>query len=168
MADLTDETLMAYADGQLDPVRRATVEAAVRQDPQARERLKIFVATGEPLAKFFDPQLKAPVPDHLVSLVLNDKKPRNLWDRLLSFSKPRQAFERPRLGTPHRTTVFALGAVKLVAIGALILYLRQASNDPPELVALEKGQIYAQGALAEALETVPSGKKVLSAAKIPL
>jgi anti-sigma factor RsiW len=36
---IPDETLMAYADGELDPAARAAVESAMREDPQLEKRV---------------------------------------------------------------------------------------------------------------------------------
>ena len=40
VAEISDELLMAYADGALDPADRATVEAALQQHPQYREKVE--------------------------------------------------------------------------------------------------------------------------------
>jgi anti-sigma factor RsiW len=65
-----DETLMAYADGEFNPLARASVEAAVSRDVKCRYRLHIFVATGQRLSLFFHQPLTETTPPWLVSMIL--------------------------------------------------------------------------------------------------
>ena len=60
---LSDEMLMAYADGQLDAGDRARVKKLVAQDPALAARLEIFQATGHGLASVFDEHMNAPLPE---------------------------------------------------------------------------------------------------------
>ena len=53
MAEISDELLMAYADGALDPSVRAIVEAALREDPRYREKVEKFRATRDPVRAAF-------------------------------------------------------------------------------------------------------------------
>ena len=62
---LSDEMLMAYADGQLDAGDRARVKKLVAQDPALAARLEVFQATGHGLASVFDEHMNAPLPDSL-------------------------------------------------------------------------------------------------------
>ena len=71
MANLSDETLMAFADGELAPGERARVEAALVADATGRARLEIFIVTGRSLADQFRKPLIEPVPRRLVDLVLD-------------------------------------------------------------------------------------------------
>ena len=45
MAGLSDETLMAYADGMLDPADRAALEATIQQCPEYQQKIAKFRAT---------------------------------------------------------------------------------------------------------------------------
>ena len=45
-AALTDETLMAFADGELQGDERQRVEEALEQDASLRARLQVFERTG--------------------------------------------------------------------------------------------------------------------------
>ncbi len=75
MAKLTDEMLMAYADGQLNALARAKVEAVLPGDQDARRRLGVFRATGAPLAQLYAGPMAEPVPAHLKDFVLNYRAP---------------------------------------------------------------------------------------------
>lgn len=67
--ELDDETLMAYADGELAPEQAAAVEARLAHDPAAQRALEIFVATGGWVRHAFDGALHERVPDHLVTAI---------------------------------------------------------------------------------------------------
>src|SRR5690554_6099075 len=65
LTHFTDETLMAYADGRLDPETAASVEAAARTDTTLQARIATFRATGDALSSLADARRAAPVPDAL-------------------------------------------------------------------------------------------------------
>jgi hypothetical protein len=160
VADLTDEILMAYADGELDGAMRAEVEAALAGDPELRERLNIFLATGAPLAKLFDARLNEPVPAHLVHLIRSHKSSCGAPGNRMGIAEVFETVLASLWGGPRWTTMMAWSIpILLVAIG-LVWSWRDRGGDASELVALRKGQIFAQGPLARALETAPSGTKV--------
>ena len=71
MARLTDETLMAYADGALNALARAKVEAVLQIDMEARRRLEAFRATGHRLSTLYGKPMAEPVPAYLRDFVLN-------------------------------------------------------------------------------------------------
>jgi hypothetical protein len=71
VVQLTDEMLMAYADGALKAPTRAKVEAVLQIDPEARRRLKAFRATGHQLSKLYGKPMAEPVPASLRDFVLN-------------------------------------------------------------------------------------------------
>jgi anti-sigma factor RsiW len=66
---LADETLMAYADGELEPASRLEVEAAMAADPDVARRVEQHRAFRKKLRATFDPVLLETVPDSLVSAI---------------------------------------------------------------------------------------------------
>lgn len=54
-AEVDDDLLMAYADGELDGAATARVEQALEADPSLAERLGVFVSTRSALKAAFDP-----------------------------------------------------------------------------------------------------------------
>ncbi len=68
MADLSEELLIAYADGELDGKTAAEVEAALEQDPVAREIVKQFQEVGALAAEAFDRPMREEVPAQLRKL----------------------------------------------------------------------------------------------------
>ena len=60
-----DETLMAYADGELDERRRAEISAAIEQDPELARRVEKHRALRAEVAGAFAPLINQPVPERL-------------------------------------------------------------------------------------------------------
>ena len=62
----SDETLMAYVDGELDAEARAAVDAAIATDPVVAQRVARQRALRTALRSAFDGVLAEPVPQSLV------------------------------------------------------------------------------------------------------
>lgn len=69
MAELSDETLMAYADDVLEKAERAQVKAILEQHPELMERVRQFERTGRIVGQAFDDVLNEPVPAALLEQV---------------------------------------------------------------------------------------------------
>lgn len=162
MALLTDETLMAYADGELDTAAKARVETILTHDVESRDRLKIFAATGAPLAALYSVPMEQPVPPHLVALVLNgregQKSPR-IRGAAIRTPKLKDTV-RALFGWPAWPAAVAACAAILMLGTSAGWYLHRASNALEGLVSIEHGQLFAEGPLKTALETSLSGAKV--------
>jgi len=61
-----DETLMAYADGEVDAATRAVIEAAMRDDPEIRRRIDEHRALRAAMQGAFSDVLDEPVPQRLI------------------------------------------------------------------------------------------------------
>ncbi len=66
---ISDEILMAYADGELLEAEATAVRAMAMQDPAIAGRIAMFDASRVVLSAAFDPILEAPVPQRLVNAV---------------------------------------------------------------------------------------------------
>ena len=64
---ITDDTLMAYADGELDTASRTQVDEAIARDPALAERLRQHQAMRTRVKRAFDSELDEPVPERLRS-----------------------------------------------------------------------------------------------------
>ncbi len=69
MVFVSDETLMAYADGELAADDRRQLEAMLAVDQELRARLAPFTATGANLASVFARPMREPVPARLIMAV---------------------------------------------------------------------------------------------------
>ena len=66
---LSDEDLVAFADDQLDDVRRATIAAALDNDPEAAAKVAQLRATALLARQAFDEPIREPVPDRLLAAI---------------------------------------------------------------------------------------------------
>jgi anti-sigma factor RsiW len=63
----SDETLIAYLDGELEPSARAEIEAWLEEDANIRERVSGLTESARLLRAAFDPVLHEPVPERLLA-----------------------------------------------------------------------------------------------------
>ncbi|MFN3434966.1 MAG: anti-sigma factor family protein [Sphingomonas sp.] len=66
---IDDATLMAYADGELDPLAAKRVEREMTQDPALARRVADHRALRERVGRAFAPIADEPVPDRLAALL---------------------------------------------------------------------------------------------------
>ncbi len=69
----SDEMLMAYADGELDLVARAEIEAAMSRDPKIAEAVERHRRMSALVRSAYDAVLAEPVPDRLANLVTRSR-----------------------------------------------------------------------------------------------
>jgi anti-sigma factor RsiW len=158
VADLSDEVLMAYADGQLSPAERVSVEASIREHPHYQRKVEQFRATREPIRQAFDAELDG---SRLAALAARIRQ--------APASSPRG---RAGLGiVPARSqassvasfaswpTALAASLALLVGGGLGWLMHRPAEREQTTLADLMtfRDGLRADGALAELLETASSG-----------
>ena len=163
---IPDETLMAYADGELEPAQRAEVEVALAADPTLAARVEAHRALRKKLNAAFDPILMETVPNTLVASVHTSpaSTPGAMPERGATVTDLRRvraaraaeakgaAASARRAEMPRRAwTWFEWGAMAAsVAAGAVIAHLALKS---PEVhrIGTEGGQLVAQADLARAL-----------------
>jgi hypothetical protein len=160
---LSDEVLMAYADGQLDAIERARLKKLIAEDPEANARLKVFQATGQNLASMFDEHMNSPLPEKLSRLALYAQPlPVRKSSRLGQFADALRNFTRP--AHPFGLAA-ASAAILITGIGAGWL-LRggggESGSPMSDLVQVESdGRTVARGPLSQALDNSPSGRETL-------
>lgn len=154
---LSDEMLMAFADGELAPEEQEEVEAALVGDESLAERLAVFMETRKELQAVMKPLIDEPVPSALqVKLAAAISIAR---DTHSGTSKPTEAVirfqPRPLRTHPSKGSVFtspwgmALAASLVgivVGLGGFQLGQSTAVVSGPTSLALNK-----------ALDTLPSG-----------
>ena len=78
---IDDRDLLAYADGQLAPERRAEIEAAIANSADVAGRVKAMRASALPYAAAFESQILPPVPrelsDRIAALASADSRRRH-------------------------------------------------------------------------------------------
>jgi anti-sigma factor RsiW len=144
-----DETLMAYADGELDETQRAQITAAMAQDPELARRVQRQRALRAEVAGAFASVIDQPLPERLVVAARGDGAES-------AHRPPRRAevVQFPgRTATPVANPwggrQWAAMAASLV-LGVLISW--QLFTPPEPLMTASHGALVARGALAGALE----------------
>jgi hypothetical protein len=168
MSDVSDEMLMAYADGELSAAERRQVEACLARDPAASRRLEIFAGTQGLLREAFGGAAYEPIPDRLLDTVLGPEL--GVVPAAVAAPSRRGAVERPSLLSQIRSFLLPLTPAHAVgAAAALVLAfgidgatrqmgLRGPSTEP--LVVASGGKLFAQGPLQQVLDGTPSGTAV--------
>ncbi len=161
---LSDETLVAYADGQLDAAERARVKKLIAQDPVANARFEIFQATGQDLASVFDEHMNSPLPGKLsrFALYAQPLPVKTGRSTLGQFADTLRNLVQPA----HPFGLAAASVTMLIAgIGVgWLLHGGAGENGSPmsELVQVQSdGHTVARGPLSVALNSLPSGRETL-------
>lgn len=142
---LSDETLMAYVDGELDEERRAAVAQAVATDPEVARRVAQQRLLRASLQAAFAGVLDEPVPEHLVRAA--HTAPAGAHSGTVVDLASKRAARRSRL----RRVLAQGGAIAAsLILGALIAERFLGSGDGGFFVT-QRGQLLAHGALAHAL-----------------
>ena len=137
----SNETLMAYADGELDPAERAAIEQAMRTDPAIAAAVERHRALRVDVAAAFAGILDEPVPARLlppapvVSLAAEREK-----------RTERRRWSWPEWGALAATLVVGVLAGRMIPGGG------------GPAIAGNGGQVVAQGELAAALDRQVGGK----------
>ena len=129
------ETLMAYADGELDPLAAKRVEAAIANDPVLAAQVEQHRKLAAPLRAAFDPVAAAPVSPGVEAMLRDAAKVAPLVPRPV-----------------RRERTFWMGAVAASLVAGLLAGPLLFQRDP-DGVAMHDGAAIASGAVAKALGT---------------
>lgn len=152
---ISDETLMAYVDGELDAASRASVEAAMQQDPDIGKRIARQRALREKLQSAFAAILEEPVPDRLMRAARGQRAeaPAEKAARqatVVDLSLVREAAQQKNSAVRQRWLPAAIAASLLLGLGLGFL----AWHGPDSLIRPGAGGGLVAGAgLADALST---------------
>ncbi|MEI8701205.1 MAG: anti-sigma factor [Mesorhizobium sp.] len=152
----SDEILMRFADGELDPETVARIEQAMEIDDRLVTRVGMFIETRAQAQAALKPLLDEPVPEKLVAAVeqmVEAKRASEKAASVLPFGGGRMA------GPPSRSQWLLPIAASLAAVvGALAGYWAAGTNERAQGGLWVAGVI--RPALGQALETVESGKEI--------
>jgi hypothetical protein len=141
-----DETLMAYADGELDEAQRADIEAAIARDPVLASRVARHRALRAEVADAFAGVLEQPVPAQLEAAALRTAARAEPRGNVVPF--PARASRAP--ATAWRAREWTAMAASVV-LGAFLSwrFLAPEGGD----FGNRNDTLVAQGQLAQALES---------------
>jgi hypothetical protein len=142
---IPDETLMAYADGELDPVTRDAVESAIREDPQMQQRLAQHRALRQRVQSAYAAELDEDVPQRLLNAVRGTAgTPEVVGPARQSGAEPTAV--RPRTRQRRWVIPVSMAASVIAGVG-LGFFIRGGTP----LVQSAEGALVAHGPLANAL-----------------
>jgi len=144
---ISDETLMAYADGELDAATRASIEAAMQGDPDIAKRVARHRALREAMQGAFSGVLEEPVPERLIAAA----RGQNIAPKgaVVELALAREAARRKTsLRSGWLPAAMAASLALGVGLGFLAWQGRSGLIQPGS-----GGGLVAKAALAEALST---------------
>ena len=166
MADLSDEVLMAYADGLLNPAERASVEASIREHPEYQQKVERFRATRKPVQRAFEQRMDGRNLAALSRMICQAAPATASTSRdVPKIVAPLHAQSRASAAASYFTWPTALAASLVLLVGGGIGWFMHGSPQRDEtaladLITFGDGSLQAEGALAQLLETVKSGAVV--------
>jgi len=170
VAGLSDEVLMAYADGLLDPAERANVEASIRDHPEYQRKIEKFRATLKPVHRAFEEGMD---PHHLAALsaMIRQAAPATASasrngpkSAAPPHARSRASLLASRLPS-YAAWPAALAASLALLVGGGLGWFMHGSPQRDEtasadLITFGDGSLQAEGALAQLLETAKSGAAI--------
>lgn len=169
MNHVSDEILMAYADGELTPEECQMLERLLRQNPVLRARLEPFIETRTQLASAFEHTLREPVPERLIAAIERARPSARpslagfpLGSRISGFIESVASHLTP--GGYGVTSALAASMAALVVAGGAVGWIAGRTTSPSPslspsetaLIVVSGPDLVAAGALAHALDANPS------------
>ena len=112
----SDETLIAYLDGELEADSRSEVESWLESDADLRERVAALAASAEMLRAVFEPALHEPVPERLLAAA---RGAAGAEAEIVDFSAAQAARKtRPLMARPWARWAAAAGVAGLLIGGS--------------------------------------------------
>lgn len=139
----SEEALGAYVDGELEPAKRAEIEAAASADPQLAARIERMRKLRSRLRGAFEPVVREPVPQRLLDALNPPAAVAPVAD--LSEARAAKRATAKRWSWPEWSAM-AASVVLGVIIGHTLL--RQSQDDD---LRIKGERLVAQGNLASAL-----------------
>jgi hypothetical protein len=143
----SEETLMAYADGELDEATRAQIERAIRADPALAAKVRQHIALRQDVFRAFARTLDEPVPQRLRQVASAPKVIQ--LDSVRAARKQTVEFKR-RWSWPEWG---AMAATLVVGVMAGVLGLKGVQSETTLAQADAGGTLRAHGKLETALTT---------------
>jgi hypothetical protein len=147
---ISDETLMAYADGELDAAARVQVESAMREDPQIEKRVAAHRMLRRRVQAAYSAELSEAIPERLLTAARGATGIRG--SKVVNLQEARAAMERSRSRPPPRQlqwrTAGTIAASLIVGVG--LGFFMWGRTEAP-LMRGAGGALVARGPLATAL-----------------
>jgi hypothetical protein len=140
-----DESLAAYADGELQGIRLAEVERALAEHPELRARLAEHQRLRSRLAAHYAPVAEEPVPERFAAMLRASPAED---DKIVDFAAAKQRRARPAW---QSLTAIAATFVAALALGQTLPPLFGSAGEAGPVAAAD-GMLLARGGLEAALD----------------
>jgi anti-sigma factor RsiW len=160
---ISDETLMAYADGELDAAARAAVESAMREDPQIERRVAAHRTLRRKLQTAYSAELSEAIPERLLTAARGATSPQG--SKIVNLQDARAAMERHKLrARPLPTQWRTAGTIAASVIAGVGLGFFMWGHTQSPLMRSAGGALVARGQLAQALSNQLAAQQSQSSA----
>ncbi|MEO9341163.1 hypothetical protein ABFT80_27610 [Mesorhizobium sp. SB112] len=137
--DFDDETLMAFADGELDEARSLALEEALATNEALAERLAVFLDSRRLVGDALKPLIDEPVPEALLASVRKmaedaQRQGAIAQDNVVPF-RPQQTVIRPTAGSWLMPVAASLVAVLTGAAGFALGRMEPSATDSSAEIA---------------------------------
>ncbi|ULR42358.1 hypothetical protein [Rhizobium sp. K102] len=153
--DFDDETLMAFADGELDETQSRALEEALASNEALCERLAVFLDSRQVVGDALKPLIDEPVPDALLASVrrmADEVRRQTPQDNVVSFRPKQQQQTMRRWLVPVAASLVAI--VTGVVGFALGRINPSASNSGAEIAAVLDREMSGRDVTLSSPETV--------------
>jgi hypothetical protein len=144
MMNWSDETLMAFADGELVDPARGDIERAIAADAALRERVAALRRQRARLAAAFAPVLDEPMPPRLAELLRDAEPPK-----VVQLDAQRVAREPPR--SMSATSWARWGGMAAALLLGVLLGTQLERGGPP--IGPRDARLVAEGPIGDALSS---------------
>jgi hypothetical protein len=154
---ISEETLMAYVDGELDSAARAQVEAAMRDDPQIEKRIAQQRTLKARIQEAYAADLIEAVPERLLAAA-HGRGPVG-GAHVVDLGQARTAIastSRVRRRQPQWRPVASMAASLLIGVGVGFLAWRNSASN---MIQNADGALVARGPLAQGLSSQFAGDR---------
>ncbi len=145
---ISDETLMAYVDEELDQAAREEVEFAMRADPQMQVRVAQHRALRQQVQGAYAAELTEQIPEHLLAAATGGARARGA--KVVSLNDARAAIERRGSSVPRPRRQIAGAIAASIIVGVGFGYVMWGRTQSP-LTLSAAGGLVAHGQLARSL-----------------
>ncbi len=152
MSALSDETLLAYADGVLESEEAREVERQLSGDPEAQARLEAIREGGRLAQAAYPEPTEDPSEDPLAKLLLGEPEPAETDPNVVAFPKR----ETPRRGLSTWALPLAASLALAVGIAGGLSWDRLTGTGGASSDLLAAGPVAGESLLHRALETSAS------------
>jgi len=156
---LSDETLMAYVDGELDEKARVEVEAAMRANPDIAARVARHQALRKRVRLAFERVVDEPVPERLVAAVREFP---------IVTTRENNVIPLRRRKPPRKWSWLEWTSMAASVAAGVVLTLLFVGHSAVEPITSRDGHLFASGSLARALSNQLAGRVDTASASAPV